>query len=165
MHRMRASKPVEDWPGVWLAGFSSRTLYHSKHWLFYLARIKFAYESHADLWSQTSAGSGNAKAAHVNFLGDIFEPEAPLPSGDARFSPARHICPTVHVHRQQQHHYGWFKDIDYRFAGRHPALLVADPQLTFIWNKPLICFADNHCRNYFKWPSPQTLLAVLRTGQ
>src|SRR5258708_7720272 len=49
-HQMRTSRAAEDWHGVWLAGVTSRTIHDGKHWLFYLAKIKSAHESHADLW-------------------------------------------------------------------------------------------------------------------
>jgi hypothetical protein len=52
-HQMRSSQAANDWKGVWVAGFTSRTIHEGKHWLFYLAKIKFAYESHADLWSES----------------------------------------------------------------------------------------------------------------
>src|SRR5204862_7078715 len=67
-HQMRASQAVEDWPGVWLAGFTSRTIHEEKHWLFCLAKIEYAYESHADLWGSMTPGSCSAKAAHGSYL-------------------------------------------------------------------------------------------------
>jgi hypothetical protein len=62
-HQMRATQSAEDWQGVWVAGFTSRTIHAGKHWLFYLAKIKTAHESHADLWSAMKVRSRNAKAA------------------------------------------------------------------------------------------------------
>ena len=58
----------------------------------------------------------------------------------------------------------WHNDINYHLAHKydHPALLVADPRRTFIWNEPIIYLAHDHCRNYLKWSSLQELLALLR---
>src|SRR4029077_19120898 len=84
---MRASQAAGDWQGVWLAGFTSRAIYNGKHWLFYLARIETAHESHAALWTSMTPVSRRAKAAPVNYLGDLFKPKIPLPIADSRFSP------------------------------------------------------------------------------
>jgi hypothetical protein len=166
-HQMRASQPVEDWPEVWLAGFTSRTILDGKHWLFFLAKIGSACESHADLWTRMEAGSRKAKAAHVHYLGDLFKPKVPTPIDDARFSPLRYVSPRVHAHRWQGDdgwHNDWHNDINYHLAHqyRHPPLLVADPRWTFIWNEPMVFFAGDHCRNYLKWSSLQDLLRLLR---
>jgi hypothetical protein len=164
-HQMRATQAA--WPGVWLAGVTSRTIHDGKHWLFYLAKIETAYESHADIWNGMGAGSRNAKAAHLHFLGDIFKPKTPLPTADARFSPPRYVSPHLHAHRWRDEdgwHDGWHNDISYHLAHKygHPPLLVADPRRTFLWNEPMVYFADDHCRNFLKWSSLQELLALLR---
>lgn len=39
---------------------------------------------------------------------------------------------------------------------------LVDPRRTFIWNEPIIYFAEGHCRNYLKWSSLQDLLRLLR---
>jgi hypothetical protein len=166
-HRMRASRAAEDWSGVWVAGMTSRTIHHGKHWLFCLAQIELACESHADLWAKMSAGSRNAKAAHLHFLGDIFKPKTPVPTADARFSPLRYIAPHLHSHRWRDEdgwHNAWHNDINYHLAYKygHPPLLVADPRRTFIWNEPMVYFVHDHCRNYLTWSSLQELLAHLR---
>jgi hypothetical protein len=166
-HQMRASLAAEEWEGVWLAGVTSRTIHDGKHWLFYLARIESARESHAELWTSMGAGSRRAKAAHRHYLGDIFKPKLPMPTTDARFSLSRYVSPRLHAHRwrdQAGWHNGWHNDINYRLARRlrHPPLLMADPRLTFLWAEPMIYFARRHCRNYLKWSSLQELLVLLR---
>jgi hypothetical protein len=166
-HQMRASRAAEGWPGVWLAGFTSRTILNGKHWLFCLAKIESAHKSHADLWRSMKASSRRAKAAHTHYLGDLFKPKTPTPTGDARFSPNRYISPRLHAHRWRDEdgwHNDWHNDIQYYLADQygHPPLLVADPRLTFIGNEPMIYFAEDHCRNYLKWPSLRDLLALLR---
>ena len=169
-HQMRASQAGEDWRGVWLAGVTSRTIHEGKHWLFNLAKVGSAYESHCDLWTGMKATSRNAKAAHVHFLGDVFRPKPPIPTADARFSPPRYVSPLHHAHRWRDEdgwHNDWHNDIDYHLAHKygHPSLLVADPQRTFIWNEPMLYFAHDHCRNYLKWSSLQELLALLRRAR
>lgn len=166
-HQMRASRSAEDWQGVWIAGFTSRTIHHGRHWLFYLAQIEIAYESHADLWHGMRAASRNAKAAHRHFLGDVFRPKTPLPTGNARFTPSRYVSPTHHSHRWRDAdgwHNGWYNDIKYCNAEKYgnPALLVADPRRTFLWDVPRIYFDDDHCRNYYKWSSLPELISHLR---
>ena len=166
-HQMRASQTAEDWQGVWLAGVTSRTILDRKHWLFCLAKIESAYESHADLWANMKGESRNEKAGHTHYLGDIFKPKTPLPTANARFSPLRYVSPSDHVHRWRDE-YGWnndwHNDINYHLAHKygHPPLLVADPLLTFIWNEPMIQFAEDHCRNYLKWDSLRELMAMLK---
>jgi hypothetical protein len=168
-HQMRASQAAECWPGAWLVGVTSRTNHHGKHWLFYLAKIQSAFEAHSDLWMGLKASSRDAKAAHVHFLGDMFKPKSPLPTGDSRFSPLRYVCPRRHAHRWHDEdgwHNDWHNDIDYYLAHkyRHPPLLVADPRQTFIWTEPMIYFAQDHPRNYLKWSALQDLLALLRSA-
>ena len=166
-HQMRASQASDDWRGVWLAGVTSRTIHEGRHWLFYLAKIETAYESHADLWTELQASSRNAKVAHVHFLGDVFKPKPPIPTADSRFSPNRYVSPHLHAHRwrdEEGWHNGWHNDINYHLAQKygHPPLLIADPKRTFIWNEPMIHFAEDHCRNYLKWSSLQELMAMLK---
>lgn len=163
-HQMRATQSAEDWQGVWVAGFTSRTICDGKHWLFYLAKIDSAHESHADLWQTMNARTRNAKAADSHFLGDIFKSKMPHPIGNDRFSPIRYVKPSIHAHRQHRGDKGWHNDINYRHADRyrHPPLLVGDPSNTFIWDQPLIYFRGNHCRNFHKWTSLSQLVSQLR---
>jgi hypothetical protein len=166
-HQMRATQTRDDWEGVWVAGFTSRTIHDGRHWLFYLAKIESAHESHADLWRAMTARTRNAKAADNHFLGDIFRPKSPHPTGAARYSPSRYVTPTAHAHRQHRGDKGWRNDINYRHAHKygHPALLAADPHKTFIWDEPMIYFAGGHCRNYFQWQLLSELLAHLREAK
>jgi hypothetical protein len=150
-HQMRSRLPADQWEDdVWIAGFTSRTINAGKHWLFYLAKVKSAHDSHSDLWSRMDASTRNAKAAHVHFLGDVFKPKTPQPTDNARFSPRRYVMPSIH---------------DLASKSRHPPLLVADPKRTFIWEEPMIFFAKDHCRDYFKWSSLHELVARLREAR
>src|SRR5262245_60751715 len=48
-HQLRSRLSSEQWQqDVWIAGFTSRTIHEGKHWLFYLAKIRWAHESHSD---------------------------------------------------------------------------------------------------------------------
>lgn len=166
-HQMRTGRVIDDWKGVWLAGVTSRSIFDGKHWLFYLAQIKAAYDSHADLWAGMRAGARRAKAAHLNYLGDVFQPKSPPPTSDDRFSPGRYISPRIHIHRWREEdgwHEGWHNDIDYYLAPRlgHPPLLMADPRRTFLWDEPMIYFAGRHGRNYLRWSSLRELSSKLR---
>ncbi|NLS97586.1 MAG: hypothetical protein GXX96_36060 [Planctomycetaceae bacterium] len=162
---MRASQSADDWKDIWIAGLTSRSIYDGRHWLFCLARVKRAFESQSDLWNGMTGKVREAKAARQHYLGDMFEPKRSGLACDARYSPSRYYTPSVHAHRRDHSDTGWHNDINYCHADRHdrqPPLLVADPRLTFLWEEPIIFLNRNHCRDFFKWPSMEELLANLR---
>ena len=163
-HQMRASCHVVDWPGMWLAGLTSRCIYGRRHWLFYLTRIDSAYESPAELWSELSTSTQSAKSAQDNFLGDVFVPRGTA-EGDARFQPRRYLAPARHAHRRNKCDGSWYNDVNYKHFHRfgRPALLVGDPNLTFLWQRPMICYDRDHGRNYAKWDSVSDLIDHLET--
>ena len=102
-HQMRTSrKSRENWNNIWVAGFTSRSPFEGRYWLFYLAQMKQGYDSHSDLWASLNEETRLSKAAHKNFLGDVFKPRSPFPKGDTRFLPDRYFVPDVgnHTHRQ-----------------------------------------------------------------
>lgn len=163
-HQMRASQSLDNWEdNVWLAGFTGRTIYDGTHWLFYLAKVESAHESASDLWKSMDAAVRQAKAAHLHYLGDMFKPKTPGLAGSARYSPTQYHTPPKHTHRRTHQDTGWHNDIKYHLADKygHPALLVAEPRLTFLWDEPIIRLRQKHCRNYLKWSSLQDLLAQL----
>jgi hypothetical protein len=167
-HQMRSRLSVDDWEAqVWIAGFTSRTIHEGERWLFFLAKVKSAHDSHGDLWGSMDADTRKEKAAHVHLLGDMYEPIKPKLTGDARFSPRRYLMPPIHAHRQYPGDNGWKNDINYRHAAktRQPPLLVADLRQTFLWNEPTIFLAHNHCRDYLKWSSLQELVSQLREAR
>ena len=163
-HQMRASLDCSEWVGKWIAGFTSRTHHQGRHWLFFLARVGRAYESHFDLWKKLSARARVAKSADTNFLGDVFVPHGDL-VGEDRFNPENYRAPSQHAHRKQSCDNGWRNDIRYRHTGRYgrlPALLVGDPKLTFIWRAPAIFLGKRkHCRDFKKWDGVSNLLDLL----
>lgn len=167
-HQMRASQSTDAWENnVWIAGFSSRTLFDGKHWLVYLAKIQSAHEAHSDVRKQLSPHARKAKASNVHYLGDVYRPKTPEPKGDARYYPNRYFTPSEHVHHRKPGDNHWKNDVCYRHAGKygHPALLIADPRLTFLWEQPSIYFSHKHCRNYLKWTSLQSLIGELRAAR
>lgn len=163
-HRMRASRSADSWSGSWIIGVTSRTIHDGKHWLCFLAKIQSAYESHSDLWNDLDANTRNAKAAHKHYLGDVYRPKRPRLQGDVRFSSDHYVEPSYHTHHNPKNPMGWKNDIEYRKASRfgYASLLVADPSHTFVWDKPLIVFVGDHCRDFHKWLRLTELLDRLR---
>jgi len=164
-HQMRASQSADDWKNIWIAGFTSRSIYDGRHWLFYLARVERVFESQSDLWNGMTGKVREAKAARQHYLGDMFMPKAAGLAGNARYSPSRYYSPSVHAHRKDPSDTGWHNDISYIHADRHerqPPLLVATPRLTFLWEGPVIFLNQDHCRDFFRWPSLEELLARLQ---
>lgn len=162
-HQMRTSLDCPDWRGTWVAGFTSRRIHDDRHWLFYLTKVKRAFESHAELWASLSARAREKKSAKENFLGDVFAPRGRV-AGDERFDPRHYYMPSRHSHRRNSCDNGWHNDIDYWCSDRYgrPSLLVGDPQLTFLWDEPLIAFDKKHCRNFKTWDNLARLRRHLR---
>ena len=138
-HYMRTSFPdIESWKGVWVAGYTgSSRKKPCRNKLFYLMRVSLVFDSHRELWFSDSVpeDTKRAKVAHLSKFGDIYKPKSE--SGDAH-SPLRYRRPCkYHVH----HASGlWRDDINYckGYGGRKPALLVGDPEYSFLWNEPKI---------------------------
>ena len=148
-HQMRTARCADDWTGVWVAGFTSRQKDMRPHKLFYLMRVGWAFDSHRELWNDElwkdrRQFDRTAKAAHKNRLGDLFRPINA--DGDA-YDPASYEQPCPgHSHEQNN---GWHKDVSYhRYRGRPAALLVGDPEFTFIWRRPRICTDVRLPRDY-----------------
>ena len=160
-HQMRSRLELLQWKDKWIAGFTSRCLYRRKHWLYFLTRVANAHESHANLWDSMPAAVRKAKSAEEDFLGDLFPPRGKT-VGDGRFDPGRYHAPSRHSHRSHKCDYGWHNDINYKDRyGRRPPLLVGDPHSTFLWERPVICYDDHHCRDYLKWASVAELVSHL----
>ena len=160
-HQMRASLDRGKWEkDKWVAGFTSRCIHEKRHWLFFLAKVRNAYESHADLWKRLPVEVRKAKSARTNFLGDVFAPK-PTAIGERRFRPRHYFAPARHSHRTDSCDTGWHYDINSEYGDRRPSLLVFDPQLTFVWEEPTVFLDQDHCRNYRKWPTLGGLLRCL----
>jgi hypothetical protein len=135
-HQMRSSLDIEQWKGKWIAGFTIRCRHQGRHWLFWVAD---AFESHSDLWHNLPAVVRKSKSAQKNFLGDLFRLRGMI-AGEDRFNAQNYFAPSRHSHRRNSCDNGWHNDIDYGYSDRYgrPSLLVGEPQLTFLWEKPLI---------------------------
>lgn len=134
-HMMRTFLDVECWRGVWVAGYtSSRDLGSNR--LFYLMRVSQAFRSHDDLWNSDSISTSTkkAKAAHKDRFGDLYRPDREIVRS---YTSKHYVAPCEnHVHCEPG---DWHKDISYPPRhGRRPALLVGDPEFSFLWDRPLI---------------------------
>ena len=137
---MRAGRPVEGWPGVWIAGITgAETGSLQRGHLFYLMRVQHAFATHRDLWRWLLAnapGAAEAKVADAQRLGDVYRPAEPC---DSPYDPGDYIEPCRdHVHHYGTHRDDWHKDVDYQAFGRRPALLVGDPTQSFLWTEPRV---------------------------
>ncbi len=159
-HRMRTSLYVDDWPGTWVAGFTSVEC-GGRHWLFYLAKVKEAYESQSELWYSDAlpVEARQDKSARYSRLGDLYEPKRVLDSV-GRFNPNQYHMPiSQHSHHAHACDNNWRFDIDYSRkklefkAKRPPSLLIGDPKFSFLWRKPLL-YVDGRWR--------QTIYGTLR---
>ena len=146
-HMMRTFLDVDSWKGVWIAGFtSSRDFKENK--LFYLMKVSEAFESHSEFWASDSISqeTKTAKGAHLDRFGDIYQPKNE--SGNPHYY-WNYIEPCKnHVHCEPGN---WHEDIGYRNRyGRRPALLVGDPELSFLWDRPIYTSPFKHSRGQKK---------------
>ena len=134
-HQMRTYLEPETWEGVWVAGFTGSTDLGSNR-LFYLMRVSKAFASHRELWLSEAISDETkvAKAAHLDRFGDIYQPKNTV--GDA-YRHRRYLGPCkTHVHCEPG---DWRKDIGYVTRhGRRAALLVGEPDYSFLFDRPTI---------------------------
>ena len=137
MHRMRTSLvDMGSWKGIWVAGFTN---FNGRQRLFYLMRVSQAFKSQRGFWFSKSVpmATKKAKAAHLSKFGDIYKPKS---RSGKHYSYRDYLEPREdHVHSEPRY---WHKDINYRkgYKQRKPALLVGDPECSFLWDKPVIPF-------------------------
>lgn len=139
-HFMRSFRTVDSWPGTWIAGFTGRRAGKEKNALIYLMKINNAFESHCDLWfsKELSMSTKEAKLAHKNKYGDIFQPLNGQIAANDKFDFRQYNEPVSdHSHAPKN---GWHKDINYvkGVNGRKPPLLTGDKRNSFLWNKPIL---------------------------
>ena len=132
-HWMRTARHTESWKGVWVAGFTRKSLGNR---LFYLMRVSEAFESHSKLWFSDliPEETKDAKVADLGKFGDIYRPK--VGSGNP-YCHQSYLPPCKsHVHRRSNL---WHKDIKHTLGyGKRPsALLVGDPEYSFLWDKPI----------------------------
>jgi hypothetical protein len=137
-HRMRTFPEVDR--GTWIAGFSGKKAGNGENALIYLMKIEFAFESHHDLWfsEQLPESVKQAKLAHVDKFGDVFQPKSKPKDKRDEFD-FEHYHPPVagHVHAPKD---WWHKDIHYTkgAGGRKPALLFGVAKYSFLWDQPTL---------------------------
>jgi hypothetical protein len=145
--QMRSRKTVTQWPGEWVAGFTSvgKVLGDRVNHLVYLIKIGQAYASHRDLWNALSPDEREAKNAHTNPVGDVFEPRSP----DGDWFDAQSYLPPSSSHVHCPDHY-WLRDID---DHRRPPLLVGNREWSFVWSKPKVAWPQSKiARDYERHP-------------
>ena len=136
-HQMRTYFDPDDWEGMWIAGFTGSTDLGTNR-LFYLMRVSEAFGSHRELWlSETiSEETKLAKAAHLDRFGDIYQPKG---TAGIPYNHRRYLGPCkTHVHCEPG---DWRKDIGYVSRhGRRAALLLGDPEHSFVFDRPTIVY-------------------------
>ena len=104
--------------------------------LFYLMRVSQIYASHHKLWFSESVPHRTkiAKAAHRDPFGDLYQPKSEVVDP---YSPASYIPPCYdHSHCETG---SWHDDIVYPLKSKYrPSLLVGDPELSFLWDIPVV---------------------------
>jgi hypothetical protein len=145
--RMRTYRPHHAWKGIWIAGFTNLTAGGNRNALAYLMKVLHSFESHFDLWYSAviPEKSKQIKNARLNELGDVYEPK-PESVRDGQFNAQSYYTPHPnHPHAADDR---WHEDIDYIGypTGLPPALLVGDPQHSFLWNKPVMFYPSHHPR-------------------
>jgi hypothetical protein len=127
---MRTYRSTNDWKNVWIVGMASSEA-RVNHAVFYMMKVLVAFESYQELFYSDVLPQGtiHAKAANVHRLGDIYQPLAD--HGDP-FDPDAYVPPIAnHSHAPDE----WRKDINYfnPRTGHNAALLVGDPEFSFLW--------------------------------
>ncbi|RKP55892.1 hypothetical protein D7S86_11870 [Pararobbsia silviterrae] len=150
-HGMRASLDACDWPGRWVAGFTTYSgMFGHQQYLRYLMRVGEAYASQHELVSALvhsgRADVVDAKDASRHASGDVWriKPGSASDAATGRWRATTYCRPVIgHAHREDVDDETWHKDIEYVDQhGRRAALLVGDPRWSFVWNQPFICKTD-----------------------
>lgn len=152
--------------GTWIAGFSgSRQARNSRpaqrNTLFFLTRVQYTFESQMALWRSPliPETTKRRKSSRRSRLGDFFEPRR---NAEDPFD-IRAYHPPMQGHSHDGHR--WHEDIEYPTkVGRRPAILVGDPQYTFVWTDALVECSQKLGRAARKYSTMQDFLAVLASG-
>ena len=144
-HAMRATRAARRWSDryTWIAGLTGWSAPFNKQQSLVYLRVGEAYDSQASLVAALRAsGRGHvveAKASTRNPLGDIMVP-FPNRRNPNAYGPSGYQTPLLgHAHRRTADATGWHDDIDYvARGGTRPAMLVGDPELTFVWSRPMV---------------------------
>jgi hypothetical protein len=167
--QMRSRRAVPEWPGLWIAGFTGCTKTPRGNVLVFLMRVDRAFESYYDLWNWLPDNIRQAKAAHQNPRGDLFEPIKNLHTNPAgRFNPRNYKPPHKdHPHSREnpknKNTPRWYRDVDYASRhGKRAPYLVGDPKQSCVWTRAGIYLKDDKLpRDYRKYESMIELLERL----
>jgi hypothetical protein len=135
---MRTFMDAKDWVGKWIAGFSGVAAGNGKNVLVYLMKVRQAFESYQCLWlsDKIPEEAKQAKLAHVNTLGDIYQPVSRQISNP--FAAQNYIHPVeYHTHAKDNE---WHKDINYQCANRPRLRWSAIRIIAFFGDKPMIAY-------------------------
>lgn len=148
-HRLRSFREITAWEGVWIAGFTGINAgIEGRNALVYLTKVSMTFQSHRDFWfsNKIPDKTKQAKAAYLHRCGDIFKPKR---KDLDHFQPDNYYPPRedhVHAHKNQ-----WHNDVNYvGVKGRRPALLVGDPDYSFLWFIPLL-YVQSKLPRQKKW--------------
>ena len=154
-HFMRTFMDAEDWEGKWIAGFSGVAAGNGDNALVYLMKVGYAFKSHKSLWfsDEIPEETKQAKFARINKFGDIYQPKDQMSDEFAAQSYFQPVDNHVHCNNN-----GWHNDINYEGCkGRKAALLIGDPEYSFLWNQPMIYY-KGHLHRGQKKSDLQTFL-------
>ena len=141
-HQMRTWKDVKDWKDLWVIGVSNLTkIKLEKNYLVYMMKISESYISFNELWNKLPNKTKTIKNTRVNIFGDVYQPKDNIKD----FYDHKNYYKPINAHSHSSEE-SFTKDISYMLNGRRPALLIGDPDLTFIWSKPIISLKQKHIR-------------------
>ena len=122
-------------------------------------KIGKGFHSHKELWMWLPPDVRIAKNARHNICGDVYEPK---PSLRDPFAIQDYWPPAeTHVHKTDK---VWYKDINYsanyKKIRERPALLVDDPESSFLWSQPMI-YITSKLPRLKKWNRLQDFMDAL----
>lgn len=142
---LRTYKTVEDWFGLWYAGFTP-IKGTGDNYIFFLGQIYLSFESNYNYgrWAKrTGKDLYKRKLADNDPRGDLYRPRRDL-SGPERWDHTNFFEPPNHTRSLERYPDGspkWWKDIDYTgMKDRHPAVFVFARSRSFLWSKPMYTF-------------------------
>lgn len=138
-HWMRSFKQPVQWvDNFWIAGVTSTNLLSDRRQrLFYLMNIGHSFSSFSELWNSHHIPNPTKeiKNASRNIFGDFYQlkPNVKNPTDHSGYI----IPKSGHAHLACNR---WYNDVstEPRCGGRPSALLIGDPNQTYLWETPLI---------------------------
>lgn len=144
-HKDRASWPpsgrrgmnsADHWQGMWVAGLCSLKEFRPRA-LFYLMLVEASYDSHTSMWNALRGPA--RKSARREIFGDVYEPLATRTTAPwLATSYAAHLAGHVHGRNERK------KDIEVRYHGSPPRLLLGDPTHSYLWFVPSVRLRKTH---------------------